>query len=44
LLRLREDMHNLRGDNLRRETMQVQIDMRLERIETQLNLHAHGTE
>jgi hypothetical protein len=39
LLRLREDIHNLRGDDLRRETMQVQMDIRLERIEARLNLH-----
>ena len=32
LLRLRED-------DLRRETMQVQMDMRLDRIESRLNLH-----
>ena len=39
LLRLREDINNLRSDDLRRETMQAQMDMRLERIETRLNLH-----
>jgi hypothetical protein len=31
--------HNLRSDDLRRETVQVQVDLRLERIETRLNLH-----
>jgi hypothetical protein len=44
LLRLREDINNLRGDDLRRETIQVQMDTRLERIETRLNLHAHDAE
>jgi hypothetical protein len=39
LLRLREDINNLRSDDLRRETMQVQMDTRLDRIETRLNLH-----
>jgi hypothetical protein len=39
LLRLREDINNLRSDDLRRETMQVQMDIRLGRIETRLNLH-----
>jgi hypothetical protein len=35
---IREDINNLRSD-LRRETVQVQMDLRLERIETRLNLH-----
>jgi hypothetical protein len=39
LLRIREDINNLRSDDLRRETVQVQMDLRLERIETRLNLH-----
>jgi hypothetical protein len=30
---------NLRSDDLRRETVQVQMDLHLERIETRLNLH-----
>jgi hypothetical protein len=38
LLRIREDINALRGDDLRRETMQAQMDVRLERIETRLNL------
>lgn len=38
LLRLREDVNNLRSDDLRRETLQAQMDVRLERIETRLNL------
>jgi hypothetical protein len=36
---IREDINNLRSDDLRRETVQVQMDLRLERIETRLNLH-----
>ena len=39
LIRLREEIHNLRGDDLRQETMQIQIDTPLQRIETRLNLH-----
>jgi hypothetical protein len=39
LLRIREDINNLRSDDLRRETVQVQMDLRLERMETRLNLH-----
>jgi hypothetical protein len=38
LIRLREDVHGLRGDDLRRETLQVQTNMRLERIENRLDL------
>lgn len=38
LLRIREDINALRGDDLRRETAQAQMDMRLERIESRLNL------
>ena len=36
---IREDINNLRSDDPRRETVQVQMDLRLERIETRLNLH-----
>jgi hypothetical protein len=36
---VRQDINNLRGDDLRHETMQAQMDMRLDRIETRLNLH-----
>jgi hypothetical protein len=36
---IREDINNLRSDDLRRETVQVQMDLRPERIETRLNLH-----
>jgi hypothetical protein len=35
---LREDINNLRSDDLRRETMQVQMDMRPDRIEARLDL------
>jgi hypothetical protein len=38
LIRVREDINSLRGDDLRRETLQAQMDVRLERIETRLNL------
>lgn len=38
LIRVREDVNNLRGDDLRRETLQAQMDMRLQRIEARLNL------
>ncbi|MGC2659932.1 MAG: hypothetical protein WA324_18395 [Bryobacteraceae bacterium] len=37
-IRIREDINGLRGDDLRRETMQAQIDTRLDRIEARLNL------
>ena len=39
LIRVREDINALRGDDLRRETLQAQMDVRLERIETRLSLH-----
>jgi hypothetical protein len=39
LIRVREDINSLRGDDLRRETLQTQMDTRLERIETRLDLH-----
>jgi septation ring formation regulator EzrA len=35
---VREDINNLRRDDVRQETMQVQMDTRLERIERRLNL------
>ena len=38
LIRVREDINSLRGDDLRRETLQAQMDTRLQRIETRLNL------
>ena len=38
-VRVREDINGLRGDDLRRESMQAQMDIRLERIEARLNLH-----
>jgi hypothetical protein len=39
LIRVREDINSLRGDDLRRETLQAQMDTRLERIEARLDLH-----
>ena len=38
-IRLREEVNGLRGDDLRRETLQTQMDNRLERIEVRLNLN-----
>ena len=38
LIRIREDINGLRGDDLRRETMQAQMDTRLQHIENRLNL------
>lgn len=38
-VRVRQDINNLRGDDLRRETLQAQMDVRLERIEIRLNLN-----
>ena len=38
LIGIRQDINNLRGDDLRRETIQTQMDVRLERIENRLNL------
>ena len=38
-IRLREEVNRLRGDDLRRETLQTQMDNRLERIEVRLNLN-----
>jgi len=37
-IKVREDINTLRGDDLRRETLQAQMDVRLERIENRLNL------
>jgi hypothetical protein len=37
-IRVREDINTLRGDDLRRESLQAQMDVRLQRIETRLNL------
>ena len=36
LLRIREDINALRGDDLRHEAMQAQMDARLQRIESRL--------
>jgi len=38
LIRVREDINNVRSDDLRRERVQAQMDVRLERIEARLNL------
>lgn len=38
LIRIREDINVLRGDDLRRESMQAHMDHRLERIEQRLQL------
>lgn len=38
LIRIREDINALRGDDLRRESIQAQMDTRLQRIETRLDL------
>lgn len=35
---VREDINGLRGDDLRRESMQAKMDARLQRIENRLNL------
>ena len=37
-IRLREELNALRGDDIRREVLQAQMDHRLERIEKRLNL------
>jgi NTP pyrophosphatase (non-canonical NTP hydrolase) len=39
IIRVREDINNLRSDDLRRERVQAQMDVRLERIEARLNLN-----
>ncbi len=38
LIRIREDINALRGDDLRREAMQAQMDVRLERMERHISL------
>lgn len=38
LIRVREDINSLRADDLRRETLQAQMDARLQHIEARLNL------
>lgn len=38
LIRVREEINALRGDDLRRESLQAQMDTRLQRIENRLNL------
>lgn len=37
-IRIREELNGLRGDDIRREVLQAQMDHRLERIEKRLNL------
>lgn len=37
-IRVRDDINNLRGDDLRLESWQAQMDSRLQRIEARLNL------
>jgi hypothetical protein len=39
LIRVRQDINSIQSDDLRRERIQAQMDVRLERIETRLNLH-----
>jgi hypothetical protein len=39
IIRVREDINNLRSDDLRRERVQAQMDVRLERIEARLSLN-----
>ena len=38
LIRVREEINALRSDDLRRESLQAQMDTRLQRIENRLNL------
>ena len=38
LIRIREELNGLRGDDIRREVLQAQMDQRLQRIENRLNL------
>ncbi len=38
LIRVREELNGLRGDDIRREVLQAQMDHRLERIEKRLSL------
>lgn len=38
LIRVREEINALRGDDLRRESIQAQMDARLQRIENRLDL------
>jgi hypothetical protein len=38
LIRIREDINSLRSDDLRHEALQAQMDTRLQRIETSLEL------
>ena len=38
LIRIRKEINSLRGDDLRREALQAQMDVRLDRIEHRINL------
>ena len=38
LIRIREELNGLRGDDIRREVLQAQMDQRLQCIENRLNL------
>ena len=38
LIKIREEINSLRGDDLRREALQAQMDVRLDRIEHRINL------
>ena len=38
LIQIREDINRLRGDDLRRESVQLHMDQRLDRIEARLQL------
>jgi hypothetical protein len=39
LIRVRQDINSVQSDDLRRERVQAQMDVRLERIEARLNIH-----
>lgn len=39
LIRIREEINGLRSDDLRRENLQAQMDVRLDRIEARLEIH-----
>lgn len=38
-IRIREELNGLRADDLRREALQAQMDIRLNRIEARLQIH-----
>lgn len=39
VIRIREEINGLRPDDLRRENLQAQMDVRLDRIEARLDTH-----